>query len=545
VAVDTQRALRRRPVPPTRRGRSRGTIAFAVVIAALALGYFGLRAGAGAQLVSDPTALARVDTGPFGGTVSSVRVFTAGGRRVPIAVHGGRITPTAAVVAPGERLSVEVVVRRPSSVGWLLGKEQRQRLAFTAPAAHLASRRLTVRAGAPLRITFDKPVAAVAYGLKSASRRHALRSPRTTLAVRARGAAGTLLVASAARSWERDGAPEQLTWFPHTRLPALVASPPSGSRTSPTGPLRLSFSRPVGTPTPTLSPSVPGHWSKPDDYTFVFTPSGAGIPLGSHVRVTLPHDADLVQANSGAGHTTRTLDWAVPPGSTLRLQQLLAQEGYLPLDWRAAGTDVAHTRAAETESAVNAPRGRFGWRYGNEPSELRGLWREGQSNDVDRGAIMAFQSTHGLTVDGFAGPQVWAALISDALKRKLASGGYSYVYVHRDGAQQTLTLWHDGRTVITTPGNTGVPSAPTVLGTFPVFEHLPVTTMTGTNPGGSHYSDPGIKWVSYFNGGDAVHAFDRASFGTPQSVGCVELPLAAAAKVWPYMPIGTLVTIEH
>jgi hypothetical protein len=119
------------------------------------------------------------------------------------------------------------------------------------------------------------------------------------------------------------------------------------------------------------------------------------------------------------------------------------------------------------------------------------------------------------------------------------------VYVHRDGAQQTLTLWHDGRTVITTPGNTGVPSAPTVLGTFPVFEHLPVTTMTGTNPGGSHYSDPGIKWVSYFNGGDAVHAFDRASFGTPQSVGCVELPLAAAAKVWPYMPIGTLVTIEH
>jgi hypothetical protein len=78
-----------------------------------------------------------------------------------------------------------------------------------------------------------------------------------------------------------------------------------------------------------------------------------------------------------------------------------------------------------------------------------------------------------------------------------------------------------------------------------VFEHLAVTTMTGTNPGGSHYSDPGIKWVSYFNGGDAIHAFDRASFGTPQSVGCVELPAAAAAKIWPYTPIGTLVTVEH
>jgi hypothetical protein len=32
--------------------------------------------------------------------------------------------------------------------------------------------------------------------------------------------------------------------------------------------------------------------------------------------------------------------------------------------------------------------------------------------------------------------------------------------------------------------------------------------------------------------------------GTPQSLGCVELPLASAAKVWPYTPIGTLVTVE-
>jgi lipoprotein-anchoring transpeptidase ErfK/SrfK len=67
--------------------------------------------------------------------------------------------------------------------------------------------------------------------------------------------------------------------------------------------------------------------------------------------------------------------------------------------------------------------------------------------------------------------------------------------------------------------------------------------MSGTNPDGSHYEDPGIKWISYFNGGDAIHNFDRASFGTPQSLGCVELPLQASAEVWPYMPIGTLVTI--
>jgi lipoprotein-anchoring transpeptidase ErfK/SrfK len=108
-----------------------------------------------------------------------------------------------------------------------------------------------------------------------------------------------------------------------------------------------------------------------------------------------------------------------------------------------------------------------------------------------------------------------------------------------------MTLWHDGHVVITSPGNTGVAAAPTQLGTFPVFEHLRVTTMSGTNPDGSHYSDPGIQYVSYFNGGDALHAFNRASFGTPQSLGCVELPLAAARTVWPYTPIGTLVTVEN
>ena len=122
--------------------------------------------------------------------------------------------------------------------------------------------------------------------------------------------------------------------------------------------------------------------------------------------------------------------------------------------------------------------------------------------------------------------------------------GYSYVYVHRS-VPQSLNLWHNGSLVLSSPGNTGVPQAPTQLGTFPVFEHIPVGTMSGTNPDGSHYNDPGIQWISYFNGGDAIHSFNRASFGTPQSLGCVELPLAAAAQVWPYTPIGTLVTIEN
>ena len=73
---------------------------------------------------------------------------------------------------------------------------------------------------------------------------------------------------------------------------------------------------------------------------------------------------------------------------------------------------------------------------------------------------------------------------------------------------------------------------------------LEETTMSGENPDGSKYSDPGIKWVSYFYEGDALHAFDRASYGSPQSLGCVEMSLEEAESVYPYTPIGTPVTVN-
>ena len=71
-----------------------------------------------------------------------------------------------------------------------------------------------------------------------------------------------------------------------------------------------------------------------------------------------------------------------------------------------------------------------------------------------------------------------------------------------------------------------------------------VATMKGVNPDGSHYSDPGVPWVSYFHGGDALHGFVRGSYGWPQSLGCVEMPPSNAATVYPYTPIGTLVTVH-
>src|SRR6202000_744943 len=96
----------------------------------------------------------------------------------------------------------------------------------------------------------------------------------------------------------------------------------------------------------------------------------------------------------------------------------------------------------------------------------------------------------------------------------------------------------------TVPMNSGAPGADTTDGTYAVFEHVRYSDMKGTNVDGSTYDDPNVPYASYFNGGDALHGFVRASYGTPQSNGCVEMSYANAALVWPLTPIGTLVTVE-
>ncbi|HET8528550.1 MAG TPA: L,D-transpeptidase family protein, partial [Gaiellaceae bacterium] len=386
---------------------------------------------------------------------------------------------------------------------------------------------------------FDTPVDRV-------SLRGATVSGRT-VTVPARTPAGSIEVAAAARPWERLGPPVRVTWFPRSSRPVVLASPGPGAHTDPLHPILLTFSAPVasvlGKRTPRVVPAVPGTWTTLDPHTLLFRPSGTGAPFDSRLSVRFPSPLVVASADGTHAHSATSLQLSVAPASFLRLQQLLAEEGYLPLDWAPARADVPRALRSELAAAVDPPAGRFHWRFPNTPPELQALWRTGEPNEITRGAVMMFQHDHGLTVDAIAGPKVWSALLADAVAGKRRTAGYSYVYVHRN-VPQLLTLWHNGHVVLTSPGNTGVPAAPTALGTWPVFEHIPVGRMSGTNPDGTHYDDPGIRWISYFHGGEALHAFNRASFGTPQSLGCVELPLDAAAKVWPYTPIGTLVTIE-
>lgn len=483
--------------------------------------------------------LASVSVPGFAGRVEAVSVTGPGGAPVPVVLRHGQLWPRHRL-APGEQLKVEVSFRRPGWIGWLVGRRIERSFSVVTPLARVRSTLLRPRRGAAVAVRFDIPVSRVAV----ASRPHRLATAGTLVGLgvvaERTASAGTTTVAAAARPWEKLAPPERVSWFvagPRTRV---VSAPGSGVALAPDGAVTLTFSRPVadvlGSARPRLEPATPGRWRLDGGYSLSFQPSGFGYPLGALVRVRLP------------GHTTvsaaqaRGLRWHVRAGSTLRLQQILARLGYLPLRWHGA-TGPPASAAAEVAAAVSPPQGRFSWRYPHTPAPLQALWQEGQPNDVTRAAVMRFEDEHGLPADGNASPRVWRVLLEDDLAGRRYAGGYSYVLVH-ENLPESLSLWHNGTIVLTSPGNTGIPQAPTEPGTWPVFEHIPVGTMSGTNPDGTHYDDPGIRWISYFHGGDALHAFPRASYGTPQSLGCVELPEDAAAQVWPYTPVGTLVTIK-
>jgi hypothetical protein len=489
------------------------------------------------------TALARIALPGYGGTVTDVSVRDSSGVAVPVSLRKGNVWPLQSL-ASGERLTLELTVRRPGWAGWLVGARERRTFTVVTPKARLLQRWLQVRPGAPVTVSFDEPVSRVAIG-QAAPR---LIAPRSVVALRAStgaASAGSIEVAATARSWERLPAPTRVSWFPAHPYPQVLAKPTNRATLRPNQQIVLTFSQPVsatlGTARPRLSPATPGRWLSLDAHTIAFQPTGLGYPLGSELHLALPHLAHLAGTS---GPAVSQLGWQVRDGSILRLQQLLAQLGYLPVTWHAAADPPSSSASSQVSAAISPPQGRFGWRYANTPPELRALWQPGRPNAITRAALMSFENTHHLAVDGIAGPIVWHTLLTDAIAGKPARPGYGYVFVHTR-VPQSLNLWHNGRVILRSPGNTGVPAAPTQLGTFPVFEHIPVGTMSGTNPDGSHYHDPGIRYISYFHHGDAIHAFNRASYGTPQSLGCVELPLAAAAKVWPYTPIGTLVTIEN
>jgi hypothetical protein len=243
-----------------------------------------------------------------------------------------------------------------------------------------------------------------------------------------------------------------------------------------------------------------------------FLGSGTGAPL----------TAPVVGIAARSGGYWIAYGATAPLNTVLGQEEVLAQLGYSPLSW--------------------SPQG-FAWRW-TPPATLAALWAPGQNGVIARGAIMSFESVVGLPTDGVISAAETAALQAAAANPSgpgTNPNGFSYALASENDPE-SLTVWHNGAVVVTTPANTGGAGTPTALGSFNVYLRLRNQVMRGTNPNGSTYADP-VQFVAYFNGGDALHYMPRASYGDPQSLGCVELPLSGASIVWPYMTLGSIVSV--
>jgi hypothetical protein len=330
------------------------------------------------------------------------------------------------------------------------------------------------------------------------------------------------------------------------RLPRLrvlsVAPANHATSVSGTAPIVIRFNQPIAktSPMPTLLPALPGRWHRVGK-TLQFVPRGAYNP-DSVVGIFLAGRASGVRGANGAFlATSSSYSFHVEQGSLLRAEQLLARLGYLPLQF-VPSTTWALSPADYALAVFSPPPGRFAWRFTPEAT-LATQWSPGIATTMFAGAVMSFESHNQLPVDGQLSWPLWQALLADvrSLSANYARGGYAYALASKT-LPETLNVFSDGRLVLHTLANTGISLSATTDGTYPVFLRYQNQTMQGVDPWGHHYSDP-VSWMAYFDGNQAVHYFDRASYGFPQSLGCVEVPYQAAKAAWPYLQIGTLVTV--
>ncbi len=328
----------------------------------------------------------------------------------------------------------------------------------------------------------------------------------------------------------------------------VIAVGPSAGATNVTGSAEVTvkFSAPLAahSPLPAITPRIPGRWERHGPAGLRFLPSAAALPLSTET-LTIPGGAAGVRGAAGGRLRTAVhVSWQVRNGSVLAIQQVLARLGYLPLTWTPDAGQSAGTGSTQGDLAAfyAPPAGRFAWRYQSTPRTLRAAWTPGVDNRMTAGAIVAFERRNGLPAYSSIRSVLWPVLLTAERNGTPNPEGYTYALVSQ-AQPESLTLWHDGRDVFTSVANTGIAATPTPVGTFFIYLRFASTTMQGQNPNGSYYVDHGVRWVNYFDGGDAIHGFIRATYGFPQSLGCVELPVSNAAVAWHWLHYGTLVTV--
>jgi lipoprotein-anchoring transpeptidase ErfK/SrfK len=322
---------------------------------------------------------------------------------------------------------------------------------------------------------------------------------------------------------------------PHTVLTAL----PDRTRVDGTAPLwvRLSGVPSPASPRPSVSPAVAGAWTTVGDSEY-FTPASTLEPCSSY-QLSIPSSIQATGQTPLGKTRTLTLKVACPPVKAF--QQALARLGYLPYTFHSLYgihlPDGPESRSMAAHHAFHPPTGVLSTNVHDAPP-----LSYGQLDETTQGALTVFEADHGIESTDASNARIWLSLLAAETTNRRNSNPYTFVTV-TESSPETLEVHKGNRVVLSSPTNTGVVGAETPHGIFPIFARDISTTMIGTNPDGTHYDDPNVPWVNYFNGGDAVHGYERGSYGVPQSNGCVELPISTAQTVFGMLALGDIVYI--
>jgi hypothetical protein len=113
-------------------------------------------------------------------------------------------------------------------------------------------------------------------------------------------------------------------------------------------PVRVVFSAPLApnSPLPTFSPAVAGRWHAAGRRSIVFTPAAPFQP-STEVALQIPAGSSGLRSATGTLLAAPvTTAFQAGGRSTLRMEQLLAQLGYLPMTWAQQDAGAADAVAA-------------------------------------------------------------------------------------------------------------------------------------------------------------------------------------------------------
>ncbi len=135
------------------------------------------------------------------------------------------------------------------------------------------------------------------------------------------------------------------TAAPPTPL-SVVSTTPTGDSVAGDATISVQFSTDLapGSPMPTFSPAVTGQWAVLSPSLLQYQATGPLVP-GTVETVTVPGGPTGTTGSRGQHlGTTFTASFTVAPGSILRLQQMLAELDYLPLNFTAASPLTSPTQ---------------------------------------------------------------------------------------------------------------------------------------------------------------------------------------------------------